>query len=470
MKKISTAVAIVLAVCLIAIVPITPAAGAPSQTGGAYIVVFDAEELQSNAETIIEKCGGRVVSKCPNIGVLTALPLGDPAEFESFLSEQAEISKFGHDFCLELPDNLVVQVGDELEVGDGPGVTDPGYWTYQWSLWHTIDASPDKAWNITTGNPDIKVAVMDTGVDYNHPDLAPNYDFELSRSFVDWDLDGVIDEDEMDYYGHGTLCAGILAAAINGEGAVGVAPTITLVNLKMATIDLDTGEPIGYGSWFLDACFYAIENGIDVISMSFGDYFSLDDPDGLAAYEGLNRLFSYARRNGVVCVAAACNDATDMTELREEQNVVLLPSQCVGVISVIATDIYDGLASYSNYGSILHGISAPAGDFAFEEPEWYKPVIPPEYWQPLYGWTFTTACPNAFLTPGQSYIWAGGTSLATPQVAGVAGLLLSVKPTLKPPQVWHLLQKGAEDIGKPGYDEYFNFGLLNAYNSLRLAD
>lgn len=471
MKKALIFDVIVLAIILIAIVPAMPVARAPSETGGAYIVVFDAEELPSDAETIVEESRGRVVSKYPNIGVLTALPLGDSVEFENLLGQQAEIAMFGHDFCFELPQDFVVLADDELyelEDEDGPVVTDPGYWTYQWYLWHTIEASPDKAWTITTGSPDIKVAVMDTGVDYNHPDLAPNYDFELSRSFIDWDSDGVIDEDEMDYYGHGTFCAGILAAAINGEGAVGVAPTVTLVNLKAGTVDPETGELIGYASWLFDAAYYAVENGINVVSMSFGEYVSLDNPDGVALYEAGNRLFSYARRNGVVCVAAAGNEATDMTELREEQNVVLLPSQLVGVISVIGTDIYDGLASFSNYGSILHGMSAPAGDFAFEEPEWYEPVIPPEYWQPLYGAMFSTACPQSFLTPGQSYFWAGGTSAAAPQVAGVAGLLLSVNPELKPSQVWHYLRKGAEDIGKRGYDEYFNFGLLNAYNSLRI--
>jgi subtilisin family serine protease len=308
---------------------------------------------------------------------------------------------------------------------------------------------------------------MDTGIDYLHPDLAPNYDFALSRSFVDIDFDGIIDEDEMDYNGHGSHCGGIVAAAINNDPndakCVGVGPTLDLVNLKVMTY-----EGWGYFSWDIVAIYYAVENGIDVISMSFGGYVPMFDQGGSALFSALQRVFNYASRNGIVAVASAGNSYMDMDGLYSWRH---LPSQCSNVICVIGTNIYNDLAydpgSWgSNYGSCLHGISAPGGDWADVEPEWYEPIIPPAYWWGVYGYVFSTW---ARTTTGWSYAWAGGTSMAAPHVAGVAGLILSVRPGCTPSQVEYFLRSGAEDIGELGYDEYFNFGLVNAYNSVMYA-
>ncbi len=367
---------------------------------------------------------------------------------------------------IELPDDLTVQEEiDEFTVESSPMVTDPYYWVYQWHMWHTIEASPTGAWQITTGDPDIKVAICDTGIDWNHPDLAPNYDSSLSMNFVPY-------EDAMDYDGHGSFCAGVVAAAINNDPndakCVGIGPDLTLVSLKV----LD-GTGSGYFSWLISAIYYAANAGIDVASMSLGAYVPFSrDPYGPGAvaglYTALERVFSYANQNGVVCVASAGNSYVDMDMVHPW---IHIPSQCSNVICVIGTNIYDELAYDphvpwgSNWGSCLHGISAPAGDAAFVEPEWYEPIIPPVYWNYWYGYVFS--CTST--ATGYMYMWAGGTSMAAPQVAGVAGLILSVNPDLKPSQVEYFLQKGANDIGPPGYDEYFNFGLLNAYNSVLKA-
>lgn len=239
-----------------------------------------------------------------------------------------------------------------------------------------------------------------------------------------------------------------------------------MVNLKV----MGAGGT-GYFEWDFAAIYYAVEHGINVVSMSFGGYAVMAGgakKGDSALFAALQRLFNYANRNGIVCVAAAGNAGANMDGL--PGGIRHLPSQCSNVIAVIATDINNNLASYSNYGSRLNGMSAPGGDLPIPTtpPAWFAPYIP---YLPYPQNTYYSLCYGPYLVIGgvAYYAWADGTSMATPQVAGVAGLILSVNPDLKPSQVQYFLQKGAVDIGKPGFDMYFNFGLLNAYRSVLMA-
>jgi subtilisin family serine protease len=424
-----------------------------------YVIQFKGSKLPKNAKAIIEECGGSTTSMLPDLAIMAAMPNGDPAAFEQALANSDAIKEFDHDYMVELPDTPVMLATEELlELENGPGFTDPYYWFYQWHLWHTIDASPWGAWSITTGSPDVSVAVLDTGIDYLHPDLAPNYDFALEKSFVPY-------EDTMDYEGHGSWCGGLVAAAVNDDPTtakcIGIGPNLNLVNLKVMDA---TGS--GWFSWIFEAVYYAVANDVDVISMSLGGYL----PRGVdrSFLSICNNVFTYAERNGILCIGSAGNQYWDMDWVHAYY--VHVPSQCSGVIDVIGTNIYDDLAYDpgiwgSNYGSSLHGIAAPGGDWAPTEPEWYESIIPPAYWNPVFGYCFSTTTTYS----GYMYMWAGGTSMAAPHVAGVAGLILSVNPNLTPAQVQGFLFHYATDIGPPGYDEYFNFGLLNAYNSVYKA-
>ena len=424
-----------------------------------YVVEFKGTGLPQDAEAIIEECGGTVTSMLPDLAVIAAMPNGDPVAFEEALAVNDAIQCFDHDYVAELPDTLVVPVNEEqIELENAPSsFSDPYYWLYQWHLWHTIEASPAGAWQITTGDPAVSVAILDTGIDYNHGDIAPNYDFALSKTFVPY-------EDEMDYDGHGTWCGGLVAAAVNDDPndwkCIGIGPTLNLVNLKVMDA---TGS--GWFSWVFEAVYYAVAKDIDVISMSLGGYL----PRGVSrSFQSIcNKVFNYAEQNGIVCVGSAGNQGWDMDWVHAYY--VHIPSQSSGVIAVIGTDIYDGIAHVawaSNYGSSLHGIAAPGGDAAFVEPEWYEPIIPPQYWQYWYGFCYST---YTWTVTGYRYAWMGGTSMAAPHVAGVAGLILSVNPRARPSQVRHFLQRFATDIGDPGYDQYFNYGLLNAYDSVKEA-
>jgi len=433
----------------------------------AYFVVFSGQDLPSDVDTIIAGCGGRVVNKFPKVGVLVAMPTIDNAAFEANLNLRSEIIDFGHGRVSELPAGETMVI-DENSADYAPPLPPPGIdgrYYRQWFLWHSIEANPD-AWAITTGNKDTKVAVLDTGIDYRHSDIAPNYDFALSANFVDWNFDGIPDEPIIDQNGHGTWCGGTIAAAFGGGGCIGVGPNLDLVNLKVMG-----SNGSGYFEWDFAAIYWAVENGIDVVSMSFGGYAYMNGgakKGDSALFAALERLFNYANRNGIVCVAAAGNAGANMAGL--PYGIRHLPSQCSNVIAVMGSDIIDNLASYSNYGSNLHGITAVGGDDPppATPPAWFAPYIP---YLPYPQNTYYGLCYGPYLVIGglNYYAWYGGTSMATPQVAGVAGLLLSLRPDLTPSQVRHYLQAGATDIGKPGYDEYFNFGLLNAYDSLLAA-
>ncbi len=423
-----------------------------------YIIEFIGDRLPKDAEAIIEECGGTPTYMLPDLAFAAAMPNGDPAAFEQALADHKAVKSFDHDYIAVLPDSPVIPLNEEpIELESSPpAFTDPYYWLYQWHLWHTIDVSPWGAWTMTTGSPDVSVAVLDTGIDYTHGDISPNYDFGLSTSFVPY-------EDEMDYHGHGTWCGGLVAAAVNDDPndwkCIGIGPTLNLVNLKV--MDATGG---GWFSWVFAAVYYAVANDIDVISMSLGGYLPAGHT-GVSGARGFlgycNEVFNYAQRNGILCIGSAGNKGWDMDWVHSWY--VHIPSQCSSVISVTGTDIYDDIAHTawaSNYGSSLHGIAAPGGDLAFVQPDWYYLPFP---WSPVYGACFST---DNWAVSGYKYAWRGGTSMAAPHVAGVAGLILSLDPNLNPQEVRDFLFEGAVDIGPEGYDEYFNHGLLNAVNSL----
>lgn len=446
---------------LVALMTMFPLGIKVSATPKLFVAVFSGPELPSNAQQIVEESGGRVVNTLPKAGILMALPVSvDPETFESNLKGRPEIIDVGIDEAQALiPPNTDAYAEGE-PTAEGPVVTDYLYNRYQWNMW-VIDAEPDKAWEITTGDPKVKVAILDTGIYYEHPDLNPNYDFALSKSFVDWDFDGVIDEDPNDYNGHGTHNAGDVAAVIGGGwpgyrgGTVGIGPTLTLVNLKVLT-----KEGWGYFSWSMSALYYAVEKKINVASMSFGGYINTSIKEHQSLYNALLRLTNYAYNNGLVMVASAGNGNYDLDKLGPWRH---LPSDLPNVISVIATDIWNNKASYSNYGSGSHSMSAPGGDPSDIPPAWH-PIQPPA-WRYWYSYILSTWSPLSIDLPA-AYVWMTGTSAAAPHVAGVAGIILSKYKGLSPHKVRIALQNGAVDIGAPGYDPIFCYGLVNAYRSL----
>jgi thermitase len=294
-------------------------------------------------------------------------------------------------------------------IAEAIGAPDDLYFSNQWGM--TKIQAP-QAWDITTGDPSIKIAILDTGVDQNHEDLASK--IVASKNFT---TSGTVD----DRYGHGTHVAGIAAAATNnGIGVAGVGYNSTIMNGKVLG---DTGS--GYYSWIANGIIWAVDNGAKVISMSLG---------GSSPSSTLESAVNYAWSKGVVLVAAAGNNGN---------TTPVYPAYYSNCIAVAATDSNDTKASFSTYGSWVD-VAAPGVDI------------------------FSTL-PNHTNKIGiLNYGSLSGTSMATPHVAGLAGLVWATSYGTSNTSVRNRIQSTADPV--IGTGTYWQYGRINAYKAVAPPD
>ncbi len=280
-----------------------------------------------------------------------------------------------------------------------PSVVIQGKPSRQKVPWGVDRIDADLAWAVTKGTG-IKVAIVDTGIDIDHTDLAANIHggYNCIAETTNFDDD----------HGHGTHCAGIVAALNNKVGVVGVAPEAWLYGVKV----LDASGS-GYLSDCTEGIQWCVDNGMQVVSMSWGGYG--DWPTIQAACDA-------AWNAGLLLVAAAGNDA------------YLTPDMCPAgyssVMAISATDSSDALAYFSNYGNEIE-LGAPGVSI-------YSTYM------------------------GGKYATMSGTSMACPHVSGTAALAWAAHPGYTNNQIRQLLWNTAEDLGAPGWDIYFGYGLVDA--------
>ncbi len=281
---------------------------------------------------------------------------------------------------------------------------DPEY-TDQWGP-QCIGA--EQAWDVPSlsGRPEVIVAVVDTGIDLNHPDLALQVDTSIDYDFVN------DDDDAMDDNGHGTHCAGIIAGVINNlEGIAG------LQNVTLMAVKGLNRMGSGWNSVLANSIIYAADNGAKVISNSWGGY---------SSSQAIAQATLYAVGKGAVVIAAAGNDSTNRKHY---------PAAYSWVVGAGALETCTLRASYSNYGTSNVMVSAPGSDIL-----------------------------STFLD--DNYAYASGTSMACPHVAGVAAMWISAYldyAELTPKQVISLLIVTADDLGAPGNDSYYGYGRVSMY-------
>jgi subtilisin family serine protease len=349
------------------------------------------------------RVGATLVRDLPQIGwQIVAVPAGKNLEMQSAYAAEPAIERADLDHARRL-----------AYVPNDP------YWPYEW---HLLDITADKAWDTVKGDPSVIVAIMDTGLEVTHPDLAANVwtnPGEIPGNGIDDDGNGYVDDvhgydfaygdgDPNDNYGHGTACAGLVAAVQdNATGVTGVAPLCQVVGVKAAN---DSGY--FYDSANVPAFLYIADMGFNVVSMSFfADQVTPAEKDAV----------DYCWSKGVVLVAAAGNDSSV---------IPYYPGAYEHVISVAATDGGDNRAWFSDYGS------------------WVDVAAP--------GVSLATTWPGGSYTTGFA-----GTSGATPHVAGLAALLFSAKPGATNAEV----RAALEDTGHPTIDptlgNYTNYGRID---------
>ena len=334
----------------------------------------------------------------------------------------------------------------------GASSNDP-YLTRQWGL-QKIQAT--QAWTTTTGTGAV-VAVVDSGIDLGHPDLAANLLSATDADFVEPDgncsgkpkvctQDGPQDEN-----GHGTHVAGIIGAVTNnGTGVAGIAPNAKLLPVRVLDENGDgTGDVVA-------GIRYAADRGADVINMSLGHTSGVGEALGLIGdLDDLYAALDYAWSKGSLVIVAAGNDSAP---------ICAEPASGHHVICVGATDSRDLKAAYSNFDAALLDtyLVAPGGDLFGQLS--LGPSSPTASF--CGGDVFSTylRTERSWCSSEAGYEAIAGTSMAAPHVSGVAALLASKGLTNQ--QIVDCLTRTSDDLGIPGRDPIYGYGRVNAFKAV----
>lgn len=451
----------------------TPPAGA-QQANRSYLLLGKNDKLPANLAQAVAEKGGAIAYLVPEIG-LAVLTSGNP----NFQAQAASIADV-ESVTPEIQVNYALPGFQPaaLPVASPPSGDDDFFYALQWNL-DAIDAP--EAWAQGATGAGVRIAIVDDGLFAQHPDLAPNLNAALSKSFVPGDPAPFT---PVGFPSHSSHVAGIAAGADNGVGIIGVAPNAEIVGIRVLTWLPGSPDPVPYGlfSWLAAGIVYAANIESDVINVSLGGWLdrngSCDNTGCVTAKDVqelvklMDRATRYAHKKGALVVAAAGNDAINGDA---DGKRVFLPAQSDKVVSVSATGpvgwIFnpatnlDPFAPYSNYGKSLVTFAAPGGNptFLAQNPSCVIPFagfpVPCGFFDLVIGPTASPAFP---------WTWASGTSAAAPHVSGVAALVIGKNGgQMQPEQVIQALRKGAADLGAPGKDPHFGDGRVNAAGALR---
>jgi subtilisin family serine protease len=468
---------------LLAAVPVS--AGSDGKVSE-YVVLYADGASATEAHAAIEALGGTVIDEIAQIGLAKVRTTN--ANFASDVLGEGALAGASRNRIIGFAEPALREKVDEVESlvaanGLGPTVTpavdaEP-LADLQWDM-KMIHATADGSYGISTGNPDVLVGIIDTGIDGSHPDLADNFNADLSRNFTtDIPLiDGPCNQEpdkscedpaDVDEAGHGTHVAGTVGAALNGLGIAGVAPTVSLVNLR-------AGQDSGFFFLFetLAALTYAGDNGIDVVNMSFFTdpwLFNcrdnpLDSPTEQAeqstVIDATNAALDYAYDHGVTLIAAEGNEHTDLgnptydaispdyppgtEKVRDNitNDCMIIPTEGNHVISVSALGSTGRKSYYSNYGLEQTVVSAPGGDrreffgtsqyntaglrvlSTYPAELAMKEKLITRHFKPRSSLAVVD-CEEGkpSLSTCGVYVYLQGTSMASPHAVGVAALIIS---------------------------------------------
>ena len=443
-----------------------------------YAIAFKGG-LPENYQEVIRKAGGKVTKVLPEVGGIEAQ--SDEPSFLKNLKANSSIEAANREIPLTLDKTAV------SPYNYGPSIisqqNSESYWDSQWDRQRVTNDG--KSYDLETGGYKNKdgsmthkavVGVIDTGIDESHPDLKNN--ILGGRNLVPAGMDESETGDPTDIKdrnGHGTHVAGIIGA--NGK-VKGVGPDLGIRSYRA----LYSEQALGLPTWIIDGIIAATNDKVDVINMSLRFYnnnkMTIEGESYKSIAETLlwKRAIQYAVKNGVTVVAGSGNESLNLDNKKEVNDFLntlyepygisvkgpatVVPAQMPGVINVSASTKWSTqqLAFYSNYGNSAIDVAAPGGDFG----EKYAKTSDPAASDPSN--LILSTWPTYL---GTSYELNAGTSMATPQVAGIAGVLKAAHPEYKPAQVTARIKQTAFDYGKKGHDALFGSGEANAYRALK---
>ncbi|MGC4019356.1 MAG: S8 family serine peptidase [Muricomes sp.] len=391
---------------------------APAYVPDELLIMYKDDITDAQAEEMVEEQGDEgieVISKIEE-GTIAVVSISDSTSVEDALKEY------------EADDRVVsVMPNYELELFDGPSVNDSSY-SEQWYL-QQMDVPG--AWDVINKTPHskVKVVVLDTGIDINHPDLKNVLNIQESKEILN--ADGSMGPLQGDGYksgvyapgnSHGTHVSGIIAAqANNGQGIAGVGSALDNSVIDLVSVDVFSEDRTTDVAYLIKGLEYAKNIGAKVINLSLGA-----NQSGSWDYDSVlkSRCDDLAAQGIILVCAAGNNNSSD------NGKVTVVPSDYDSAISVISLDNSNQKEKDSNYGS-LKDISAPGVNI-------YSTV------------------------KDGHYGLMSGTSMAAPGVTGIVAMMCSLKPDIRIDEVRSILRDTAVDIGTPGYDIYTGAGLIDA--------
>ncbi len=449
-----------------------------------YVILGVGNTLPTGLAATVQAAGGALTGTLPQIGVAFASS-GDPG-FSARAAKIRGVTSVTQDMVAQWVDPNETAIPLDADATGGVGGasigSDETFFNAQWAP-RAIHAP--EAWDAGARGIGVRVAVVDGGLNNNHIDLSGSVDVAHSASFVpgfafnqDVPCTPVPPATTCVTFSHATHVAGIIAARDNAVGTIGIAPGATIIGVKVLHNGSGTFAHVIQGIVYAATPIVAGGAGADIINMSLAGIFYLQGVGAAQLAEALGRATTYAYQQGVTVFAAAANAALD---LDHTANLVVLPAQSPNVLAISATapegfavgypfgaTDFDDPASYTDFGQSVIDFAAPGGDARLPGSAVCSiPRIPSgSIVAPCFVFDFVIS-PGSLGPVNDRYFFAAGTSMATPAAAAVAALIIEKYGRIGPARVEAILRHSSDDLGKPGNDDFYGLGRVNAFRAVQ---